>query len=164
MSSSPANPADPYLKTKVMTASSAQLRQMLFDGAIKFAQQAKSGLADDNHEAAYEGISRCQQILIELITSLRPEIAPELCSNLSSLYTFLYTRLIDASRKRDPAIVGEVIDLLQYERETWSLLLERLAQENAAAGGLANIPDAAPPETRPQRPTGLIGATVSVKG
>ena len=107
MSSSPANPADPYLKTKVMTASSAQLRQMLFDGAIKFAQQAKSGLADNNHEAAYEGISRCQQILIELITSLRPEIAPELCSNLSSLYTFLYTRLIDASRKRDPAIVGE---------------------------------------------------------
>ena len=56
MSSSPANPADPYFKTKVMTASSAQLRQMLFDGAIKFAQQAMRGLADNDHEAAYEGI------------------------------------------------------------------------------------------------------------
>ena len=120
-----------YLRTKIMTAGPAELRMMLFDGALRFARKGRAGLAEQDFEAAYEGISRCQQILMELINGLRPQQDPALCERLSDLYTFLYTRLIDASRERSAEIVEEVIKLLEYERQTWSMLLEKLARKKA---------------------------------
>ncbi len=161
MSSSQPNP---YLHTKVMTASTPELRLLLFDGALKFAEQAKTALEAGDHEAAYEGISRCQDILIELINSLQPQHSPELCQQLSSLYTFMYTRLIAAVGERSPAIVEEVLGLLRYERETWSMLLERLAEENVAAGGLVDTPRAQPPQPAHASGSSLIGGSISVKG
>ena len=106
---------------------------MLFDGALRFAEKGRAGLAERDFEAAYEGISRCQQILLELINGLQPEQDPALCERLSGLYTFLYTRLIDANQQRSAGIVEEVIKLLEYERQTWSMLLEKLAQEKTGA-------------------------------
>ena len=120
-----------YLRTKVMTAGPAELRMMLFDGALRFAEKGRAGLAGRDFEAAYEGISRCQQILLELINGLQPEQDPALCERLSGLYTFMYTRLIDASQERSAEIVEEVIKLLEYEQQTWSMLLEKLAEENS---------------------------------
>ena len=138
MSPTPASNAEnntkAYLRTKVMTASPAELRMMLFDGALRFAEKGRAGLAEQNFEAAYEGISRCQQIVLELLNGLQPEQDPELCERLSGLYTFLYTRLIDASRERSAEIVEEVIKLLEYERQTWSMLLDKLAQEKTESG------------------------------
>ncbi|MHC4100335.1 MAG: flagellar export chaperone FliS, partial [Planctomycetota bacterium] len=103
MSRTPAKTAEAntkaYLRTKVMTASPAELRMMLFDGALRFAEKGRAGLAERDFEAAYEGISRCQQILLELINGLQPEQDPALCERLSGLYTFMYTRLIDASQE-----------------------------------------------------------------
>ncbi len=159
MSSSQPNP---YLQTKVMTASTAELRLLLFDGALKYAEQGKAALEAGDHEAAYEGISRCQDILIELINSLQPQHSPELYQQLSSLYTFMYTRLIAAVGERSPAIVEEVLRLLRYERETWSMLLERLAEENVAAGGLVDTPRAQPPQPAHGSGSSLIGGSVSV--
>jgi flagellar protein FliS len=128
-----------YLRTKVMTAGPAQLRLMLFDGALRFAEKGRRGLVEADYAEAYEGISRCQQILLELINGLQPEQDPQLCERLSGLYTFLYTRLIDASRERSAGIVEEVIKLLEYERQTWSLLLKKLAEERT--GGAQSPPD-----------------------
>ena len=132
---------NPYLKTKVMTAGPAELRLMLFDGALKFAEQGRQGLDGKDYEAAYNGISRCQEIIAELMNSLAPEHAPELCQKLSGLYAFMMTRLMNASTERDPAIVQEVITLLEYERQTWLLLLAKLADEKAAAGVPAQTGD-----------------------
>src|SRR5262245_55229600 len=98
------NPAASYLRTRVMTAEPGELRLMLLDGAIRFAGQGREGLERRDFEMAYNGISRTQQILIELINALRPEQAPELCQRLQGLYTFMYTRLMEASRARSPAI------------------------------------------------------------
>ena len=148
-----------------MTASPAGLRLMLLDGALKCAEQGKVGLENDDYEAAYDGISRCQAILMELINALQPEIEPELCERLSSLYTFLYSRLVTANRDREPAVVEEVLGLLQYEHQTWSMLLEKLADENAEASRLQATPDAQPTQPGASPPNGsLIGGTVSVEG
>ena len=155
-----------YLRTKVLTASPADLRLMLLDGALKFAEQGKAGLENQDHEAAFDGISRCQAILMELINALKPEVEPELCERLSSLYTFLYSRLVTASGDRDPAAVEEVLELLRYEHKTWSMLLEKLADENAAASRLQTTPKAHPTEVGAiTTPNGsLIGGTVSLEG
>ena len=161
-----ASPDNAYLKTKVMTSSPAELRLLLFDGAIKFAEQAKAGLKQKNYEKAYTGLTRCQEIILELTTSLDADHAPDLCEKLTGLYTFMYSHLMRANQERDPALVDEVLGLLLYERETWSMVLERLVEENQAAKALTDTPQAEPalPTSAPKAASGLIGGTVSVRG
>jgi len=133
---------NPYLRTKVMTAAPAELRLMLIDGAIKFLERAIQGLEDASPEAAFNGFTRCQEIVMELLNGLRPEQAPELCKRLAGLYTFMYTRLVTACMDRDVSVAREVLDLLRYERETWTMLMEQLATgsaEGVEAGAAINV-------------------------
>ncbi len=124
---------NPYLRTKVLTASPSELRLMLLDGAIKFLEQGRAGLVDQNPERAFEGLSRCQAIILELINALRHEHATDLCKNLSALYTFMYTQLIKASTERDVTIADEVLELIRFERATWVMAMDQLDGGNAAA-------------------------------
>lgn len=122
-----AETANAYLRTKVMTASPAELRLMLIEGAIRFTTQGRDGLAARDFEACYNGFSQAKSILLELINALRPEVDPDLCSKLSGLYTYMYRRLLDATMEKDPEIADEVIELLEYDRETWTMLMARIA-------------------------------------
>jgi flagellar protein FliS len=126
------NPANAYLRTKVLTASPEELRLMLLDGAIKFAYQGREGLAARNYEASFNGISQCRNIVLELLTTIRPEYDPELCDRVKALYTFFYTELVEASMQKSLPKIDGVIKLLEYERETWVMLMDKLAEERAS--------------------------------
>lgn len=123
--------AQEYLRTKVLTASPAELRLLLLDGAIRFGEQAREGLEQKNPEQAYDGSRQCRAILTELTSGLRTEISPELCERLSSLYLFLYKNLVEAMSERDSEGVRKVVEILTYERETWRLAMEKLGEENS---------------------------------
>jgi flagellar protein FliS len=145
----PVKPTSEYLRTKVLTASPQELRLMLLEGAIRFAEKGREGLLRCDFEMVYA----------------------ELCQRLSGLYTFLYVQLMKASTAKDPAIVENVVRLLQYERETWSMLLQKLADENAAARGLTQTPQAAPPDAAaassaaaPTAAPGLVAGSISLQG
>lgn len=130
---------------------------MLIDGAIRFAETAKHGYATKNYEATFEGTTKAQAILMELVNALRPEQSPELCERLSSLYTYMYQRLLEASIEKSEVIVDEVLKLLRFERETWVLCMDELARENHAASGVKSMPCATAPTscasgTEPARP------------
>ncbi|MBL0920844.1 MAG: flagellar export chaperone FliS [Phycisphaerales bacterium] len=124
--------ASVYLRSKVFSASPEELRLMLLDGALRFARQGREGLATKNYELSFNGLSSCKNILLELVTSMKVEVAPELCAKLRALYMFMYSRLIDANLEKSPEIVDEVVQLLEYERETWVLLMQRLEAERAS--------------------------------
>jgi flagellar protein FliS len=128
---------NPYLKTKIMTASREELRLMLFDGAIKFTNQAKAALASDRHEDLYNNLLRAQKIVLELSTSLNHAIDPELCAKLSALYTYIYRLLVDAHIERSEKKLNEAIELIGFERDTWAMLMKKLADENRTAAGAA---------------------------
>lgn len=127
--------AQAYLRTKVMTASPAELRLMLLDGAIRFTEQARRGYETRDFEMSYEGTTKAQAILMELLNALRPSQAPELCQRLSALYTYLYNQLVIASTTRDTASVDEVLKLLRYERETWSMCIGQLGRGDRPQAG-----------------------------
>jgi hypothetical protein len=122
---------------------------------------------------------------MELLNGLEPKKEPDLCAKLSGLYTFMYTRLIKACIEKDTAIADEVLDLLRYERGTWSLRMPQMADENisgaAAASDIADRVSAAPPPTGGDRSDGarsdadrtgrdqpdasnLIGGRISLEG
>lgn len=134
---------NPYFRTKVLTATQEELRLLLLDGCLHFLQVGKEGLAARQYEKSYEGFSQAKAIIIELLNALKPDVAPELCQNLTALYTYIYTTLTQATFEKDFAKIDEVIKLMEYERETWVLLLEKLAKEKAeASGGSNRIPTA----------------------
>lgn len=121
--------AGSYLATKVMTASPAELRMMLLDGAAKFCRQGRQGLADKNFEAAFNGFNRTRNILVELLGTMRPDPAdPSLIDKMRALYGYLISRLITASHEKDLQAADEVIARLDYECETWRLLMQQLQQ------------------------------------
>lgn len=155
------DPTNAYLRSKVFSASPEELRLMLLDGAIRFARQGREGLASKNHEQAYTGLSSAKNILLELVNSLRPEVAPDLCAKLSGLYMFMYKRLVEANLEKNPAIVDEVIGLLEYERETWTLLMEKLRRERAGEQSAEAPPVSAgaAKQAKPGKP-----ASISIEG
>ncbi|MEX2672339.1 MAG: flagellar export chaperone FliS [Phycisphaeraceae bacterium] len=156
--------ANPYLRTKVLTAGPTELRLMLYDGAIKFCRQARHALTHRDFEGWYNGLVRAQKIVLELSNSLRPDAEPELYERMSALYNYLYRRLVDANMERETAIVDECLELIEYERETWQLLIKRMANHNApepnsAAKQNANPAATAYANTPTRNPLASIGTT-----
>ncbi|WP_432799684.1 flagellar export chaperone FliS [Poriferisphaera sp. WC338] len=125
---------NPYLRTKIMTASSEELRLMLYDGAIKFCNQAKQAIAANNYEDSYNNLSRAQKIVLELSTSLNHQIEPEVTEKMASLHNYIYRRLVDANMNREIEAIDEAIKLIQYERETWQMLMKKVH-------GLQGVPE-----------------------
>ncbi len=136
--------ANAYLRTKVMTASPEELRLMLLDGAIKFANQARAGLEKKHPEMIYEGFTQCRDIVLELLNTIKTEPAPEIAKAVRELYTFIYGELFRASNDKDIKKLDEMINLLEYERETWVLTMEQVAKEREQ-GIVGSIPT--PPAT-----------------
>ncbi|MFG0241611.1 MAG: flagellar export chaperone FliS [Phycisphaerales bacterium JB054] len=148
-----ATEANAYLRTQVLTASPQQLRLMLLDGSIRFLQQAIDGLGNKDYEASYNGITQARAIVLELATSVSPDVDRELAERVRSVYMYLYRELIDASLNRSLPRLEKAADLLRYERETWAMLMEKVATERAA--NTADTPTASADRTHSPEPTGF---------
>ncbi len=145
-----ANGSNEYLRNAVMTASPEQLQLMLYDGAIRFARQAKDALAEENFEKSCESLLRAQQIVMELIAGLRPDVNAELCERMAALYQFVHHRLVHANMKHDAGAIDEALSILSHQRETWRMLIERISAD-APTAGPGSTRDA-PAETHESRP------------
>lgn len=126
------NNLNEYLKTKVMTASPEQLQLMLYDGAIRFCEQARQDIQDKRVEDSFHHLSKVQKIVLELMNGLRDDVAPELCQNMRRLYLFCYDRLVEANIKKTISAVDDALLVLRDIRHTWIMLMEKLNQEKAA--------------------------------
>ena len=121
-----------YLKTKVLTASPEMLTLMLWEGAIRFAEQGREAILKKNIEGSYHALLRAQKIVMELTGTLHHKVNPDLCRNLSALYTFIYRRLVDANLQRDAKLVDDALEIMRHQRETWVLVIDKITQEKAA--------------------------------
>lgn len=130
-----------YLRNAVLTARPEQLQMMLYDGAIRFGHQAREALLKNDIETACEKLIRVQKIVTEMQNGLRPEINAELCEQLSGLYHFIYQRLLDANLHRDVKALDEAMQILEHQRETWRILLDRIG----SIGGTAPMADVSAP-------------------
>jgi flagellar protein FliS len=147
--------AQNYLRTKVLTATPEQVQLMLFDGAIRYAEQARPMLEQKKFEQSHTLLTRAQKIVNHLLGSLKRDVAPELCTNLAGIYTYVHRKLVEADIKHNVAAIGEAIELLRYQRETWVMLLQQLAQQKA--GVEAQKIDVPSPSAR-------MEATISMHG
>ncbi len=129
MTAAPQEQVNPYLRTTVLTASPEQLRLMLLDGAIKFLNQGRRGLAEKDYEAMYDGFRQSREIVLELLNAIQEGPDQDLTNRMRGLYTYMYSRMIEASHERDLDKADEILKLLDYERDTWQMLINKLADE-----------------------------------
>lgn len=127
--------SEAYLQNAVLTATPEQLQMMLYDGAIRFARQAREALIKRDLETACEKLLRVQKIVTEMKNGLRPEVQPELCEQLAGLYNFIYWRLVEANIRHEPQYIDEALQILEHQRETWRMLMEKVQSVKAETTG-----------------------------
>ncbi len=128
------NPYAQYRQTQVQTAAPEQLVLMLYDGAVKFAAQAKEHIAVKNMEAANSALIRVQDIFSELQASINDD-AGEIAQQLSLLYDYLYRRALDANLAKDVAIIDEIVTMVRDLRSTWVEAIMLARRQVGAADG-----------------------------
>lgn len=128
-----ANASNEYLRNAVLTASPEQLHLMLYDGAIRFTRQGIEGIEKSQWEKAFTGFSRAQKIVLEMLNSLNYDIDRDLCTRMAGLYNYIYRHLVQACSERSVAAGQEALKFLEYQRETWVMLIEKLRQERAGS-------------------------------
>jgi flagellar protein FliS len=137
-------PVSEYLRSRVMSASPEELRLMLLEGGIKYISQGKAALERKDFEGMFNGLSAGRNIVMELMMTIRPEPNPKLAETVKALYTFIYTLLVDAGMEKDTGKLAKVIQLLEYERETWVLLMQQLAAERTPVHAARHESERAP--------------------
>jgi flagellar protein FliS len=144
-----------YLRTKVLTATAEQLQLMLFDGAIRFGEQARVALQNKNYEASYQLLTKTSAIVNQLICALKEDVSPDLCKKLKGLYAYVYRKVVDANLNHHMESLDEAISILKHQRETWVMLMEQLTKTKAAAAA-SQIPIPGPDPR--------MEATISMQG
>lgn len=154
-----------YLKGTVMTAKPEQLQVMLLDGAVRYASKGREALAARQFEESFNHLDRAQRICLQLGAGLNREANPELADQMAALYNFCYMRLVEANMQREPQLADEAIRILKHQRETWQLIVERLAKEGAAVPAAGSVPGpqggsakVVQPQGAPQRRNPLVAA------
>lgn len=128
------NPYQTYTNNAVTTASPGELTLMLYNGCLKFINQARKAIASKDIEAKNTNIQKAQAIIQELMVTLNMEVA--VSESLLSLYDYLNRRLIEANIKNDAAILEEVEGFVTEFRDTWKEVIQKNRQlQHAGTGG-----------------------------
>ncbi len=129
-----------YTKVDVETASQGKLIVMLFNGAIKRAEEAKRQLARGNRQEVHNNLIRAQDIIAELRGALNMK-AGEIATNLDRIYEYFQHLLITANLRKQAEPIEQCVGLMNTMRDTWQEVFDKLAKEEAAAPK----PPSAPP-------------------
>jgi flagellar protein FliS len=125
-----------YLESKVLTASPQRLHLMLVDGALRFGRQAEDGLQNGDPAAAAAPLLRVLDIVGELLAGARAH-KTELNARRADFYWFLFRRTSQAKIHGDAAMLAEVLRLLEYERQTWQMVCDKMERTSPASPGRA---------------------------
>lgn len=125
-----------YTKVDVETASQGKLIVMLFNGAIKRAEEAKRQLERGKTEGVHNNLIRSQDIIAELRGALNMQ-AGEIARNLDRIYEYFQHLLITANVKKNASHIEEFIGLMVEMRDTWQEVFDKVAVEGEAPSGPA---------------------------
>ena len=118
------NPYAQYNRSKILTASPAELTLMLYEGSIKFCNIAIMAIEHNEIEKAHTNIIRVQKIIDELRATL--DMKYPVAQDFDRIYTYLLKRLLQANMKKDKEIVSH----LRSVRDTWKEVMRIVKTQN----------------------------------
>ena len=106
-----------YQKSKILTASPAELTLMLYDGAIKFCNIAIVAVEKKNISDAHNNIMRVQRIIQEFQATLDHKYP--VWEDFERVYDYIYRCLVDANIHKDEEQLQEALKRIREMRDTW---------------------------------------------
>ena len=125
------NPYDKYRSNAINTATGEELTLMLYDGALKFCNQALAAMEAKDFLKTNTLITKVQNIVREFQVTL--DKSHEISNQLDQLYEYLHRRLIEANLKKDAEILIEVRDHIRSLRDTWKEAMKLSKQGSGPA-------------------------------
>lgn len=117
------NPYAAYQKSKIMTASPAELTLILYEGAIKFCNIAIQGVEEGNIQKANDNIIKTERIIDEFRATLNRKY--EVAKDFEVIYDFIYNLLVEGNitKKKEP--LERALQELRSMRDTWKEVMKR---------------------------------------
>ena len=132
------NPWQSYRQVATQTASPGQLVLMMYDGAIRFLEQARRGFAMDDplefNQTINNNVLRAQAIINELNATLNTKAGGEFAANLRRLYDYCDRRLQECNQYKQEDGIVEVINRLTVLREAWAEMLQKSGATDSSEG------------------------------
>lgn len=120
-----------YQKNKYDTASPHKLILMLYEGAIRFCNQASRALDNQNITDANVALQKAQNVVYELITCLNFKEGGSIATNLHRIYTYVIDLLIKANTEKNKSLIEEALELLVDIKSAW----EQIGKEVSVGHG-----------------------------
>jgi flagellar protein FliS len=114
-----------YQKNAVNGASPLGLIIMLYDGALRFIDTGKVGIAEHDYDKQNLHLQKAQKIVMELMSCLDMGRGGEIAKNLFSLYTYVLNELIEANISDNCEAADRGAKVLRELRESWVAIEER---------------------------------------
>jgi flagellar protein FliS len=121
-----------YLGGSVATASPARILVMLVERLELDVRRGAEALHAGGTERAHHALVHAQEIVLELMSSLRPELFSG-GADLLALYDYLHRRLMAANLDKDAAIAEECVALTADLADTWRQAALQSAQSAVGA-------------------------------
>jgi flagellar protein FliS len=107
------------VQSEVFEASPHRLIQMLMEGCLERIAQARGAIGRNLQAEKGELIGKAISIIGGLREPLDHQVGGELSQNLDSLYDYMISRLLEANRANDVALLDEVTSLLREVKSGW---------------------------------------------
>ncbi len=112
-----------YNRSRILTASPAELTLLLYDGAIKFCNLAIVAIEKKDIPAAHTNIVKVEKIIEEFRSTLNRDYP--VAEDFDRVYCYLLRRLQDANVKKDIDIINEILEHLRSMRDTWKQVMQQ---------------------------------------
>lgn len=122
-----------YLESKVLTAPSHRLHLMLIEGAIRYGKEAEAALRRGDVAAADSPSMRLLDVISEMLVGVR-QSKSALNQKIAELYVYLFRLAGEAKIHDNPDKLVELLGLLEFERQTWQQVCDKLGNASPAAG------------------------------
>jgi flagellar protein FliS len=111
--------AQAYREATFENAPPIKIIRMLYQGAIRFIDQAEREDHDDPKSRYHDLLFRVDSILTELRLALDHEQSPDVCENLKQLYLYSESRIAVARAEHDMSALDDVREILRTLLEAW---------------------------------------------
>lgn len=108
---------DKMYEDGLQTASKEELALMLYEGAIKFLNQAIIAVEKKDFMRANQVVLRVEDIIREFQITLDHQYP--ISQQLDALYDYMHRRLVEANMRKDIEILNEVLGMFREIRDTW---------------------------------------------
>ncbi len=119
---SPRSAAGAYREASLEHAPPLKIVQLLYQGGLRFLEQAEQALGAGNSPRFQERCLRAQAIVAELRLALDPAAAPELAEELRQLYLFTEAEISRALSTESAAPLAGVREVLSTLLDGWQRL------------------------------------------